>query len=345
MRVLLSVDPDIPVPPKLYGGIERVVDLLVQELRHRGHEVGLVAHADSECEVDFLQPWSRPSARVTSHIGNTVTLMHAVRAFRPQLVHSFSRLAYLLPLLMQHLPKIMSYQRHTGGKQITIASRLAGDSLIFTGCSEFIASMGRQWSSEWLAIPNFVDTNFYTFNPQVADDAPLVFLSRIERIKGAHTAIAVARRAGRRLILAGNRVDQEEANDYWENEIAPHLNQDGIEYVGPVNDEQKNELLGKAAAMIVPIEWDEPFGIVFAEALACGTPIVSCARGALPDIINHGEHGFLIGTVEEGLEAVRRLGEIKRSDCRKRAQERFSRNVVVSQYEALYASMVRDGRS
>ena len=344
VRVLLTVDPDIPVPPKLYGGIERVVDLLIQELRRRKHQVGLVAHADSECEVDFLQPWSGTSARIASHVSNTVTLMKAVGAFRPQLVHSFSRLAYLMPLLIQRLPKIMSYQRHTRGKQITIASRLAGDSLIFTGCSEFIASMGRQWSTGWVAIPNFVDTNLYAFKPQVADDAPLVFLSRIERIKGAHTAIAVALKTNRRLILAGNRVDHEEGNAYWKNEIEPHLKKDGIEYVGPVNDEQKNELLGKAAAMIVPIEWDEPFGIVFAEALACGTPVISCARGALPDIINHGEHGFLIRSVEEGLEAVRRLGEIKRSDCRRRAQERFSRNVVVSQYEALYASMMRVGR-
>jgi glycosyltransferase involved in cell wall biosynthesis len=345
LRVLLTVDPDIPVPPKLYGGIERVVDLLIQELRLRGHEVGLVAHVDSECEVDFLQPWSGTSARVTSHIGNTFTLIRAVRAFRPELVHSFSRLAYLLPLLVQRLPKIMSYQRHVGGKQITIARRLAGDSLTFTGCSEFIADMGRQWSSGWLAIPNFVDTNFYSFKPHVADDAPLVFLSRIERIKGAHTAIAVARKTGRRLILAGNRVDQEEANAYWKDEIEAHLNKDGIEYVGTVNDEQKNELLGKAAAMIVPIEWDEPFGIVFAEALACGTPVISCERGALPDIINHGEHGFLIRNVEEGVDAVRRLGEINRSDCRRRAEERFSRKVVGSQYEALYASMMRGARS
>jgi glycosyltransferase involved in cell wall biosynthesis len=328
--VLLTVDPEIPVPPKLYGGVERVVDLLIQELRRRGHEVGLVAHADSECEVDFFQSW------VAGHVGRTATLVQAVRAFRPQLVHSFSRLAYLLPLLVQRLPKIMSYQRHTGGKQITIASRLAGNSLIFTGCSEFIASMGRQWSSDWLAIPNLVDTNFYTFNPQVANDAPLVFLSRIERIKGAHTAIAVARMTGRRLILAGNRVDHGEGNTYWTNQIEPHLNKDGIEYVGPVNDEQKNELLGKAAAMIVPIEWDEPFGIVFAEALACGTPVISCARGALPEIIRDGVEGFLIANVREGRSAVTRLSTIQRSACRERAVSTFSATVVVDRYIELY---------
>jgi glycosyltransferase involved in cell wall biosynthesis len=230
----------------------------------------------------------------------------------------------------------MSYQRHTGGKQITIASKLAGDSLIFTGCSEFIATMGRRWSSGWLAIPNFVDTNFYAFNPQVADDAPLVFLSRIERIKGAHTAIAVARKTGRRLILAGNRVDNEQGNAYWKNEIEPHLNKDGIEYVGPVNDEQKNELLGKAAAIIVPIEWDEPFGIVFAEALACGTPVISCARGAVPEIIRDGVEGFLIDDVAEGCNAVTSLHTIQRSACRERAVSTFSATTVGDRYIDLY---------
>jgi glycosyltransferase involved in cell wall biosynthesis len=196
--------------------------------------------------------------------------------------------------------------------------------------------MGRQWSSDWLAIPNLVDTNFYTFNPQVANDAPLVFLSRIERIKGAHTAIAVARMTGRRLILAGNRVDHGEGNTYWTNQIEPHLNKDGIEYVGPVNDEQKNELLGKAAAMIVPIEWDEPFGIVFAEALACGTPVISCARGALPEIIRDGVEGFLIANVREGRSAVTRLSTIQRSACRERAVSTFSATVVVDRYIELY---------
>ena len=346
MRILLTVDPEIPVPPKLYGGIERIVDGLIRELRGRGHEIGLLAHPASECAVDFFVGWKGSrSQRRADTVRNTLALLRAVDNFRPGVIHSFARLMYLLPLLPSKISKIMSYQRGAGGKQIRIASRLGGRSVEFTGCSEYIAQMGRPWGSHWTAIPNFVDTDFFRFQPEVPEDAPLVFLSRIERIKGAHTAIALARKTGRRLILAGNRVTHDEGESYWRTEIEPFLNKEGVEYIGPVNDEQKNHLLGSAAAIVVPIEWNEPFGIVFAEALACGTPVISCPHGALPEIVKHGQHGFLVSSVDEGVEAIGRLNEIRRSDCRRQAEERFSREVVVGQYEALYFTLLNGGRA
>lgn len=346
MRILLTVDPEIPVPPKLYGGIERIVDGLIQELRQRGHEIGLMANPASQCSVDFFVGWQgSKSQRNADTIRNTLALLRAVDEFRPNLIHSFARLMYLLPLLPRRIRKIMSYQRRTGGKQIRIASKLGGSSVQFTGCSEYIAQMGRPWGSQWTAIPNFVDTEFFQFQPHVPEDAPLVFLSRFERIKGAHTAIALARMSGRRLILAGNRVTHEEGESYWRTEIEPFLNKEGVEYIGPVNDKQKNDLLKSASALLVPIEWNEPFGIVFAEALACGTPVISSPRGALPEIVKHGQHGFLMRTFDEGLEAIARLKEIKRADCRRQAEERFSREVVVIQYEALYSRLLNWGRA
>ena len=181
-----------------------------------------------------------------------------------------------------------------------------------------------------LWIPTFTD-----FEPEVGQDAPLVFLSRVERIKGAHTAITVARRTGRRLIIAGNHASSGPELDYWTNEIAPHLG-GAIEYVGPVDDQQKNALLGQAAALIVPIEWNEPFGIVFAEALACGTPVISCPRGALPEIVRHGVDGFLVTTIEEACNAVAKIDKIDRRNCRKRVEDRFSATIVSAQYERLY---------
>src|SRR5262249_30211189 len=163
----------------------------------------------------------------------------------------------------------------------------------------------------------------------------LVFLSRIERIKGAHTAIAVARRTGRKLIIAGNRADHGAELDYWMQEIVPLLCS-GIEYVGPVDDVQKDALLGQAAALIVPIEWNEPFGIVFAEALACGTPVISCPRGALPEIVRHGTDGFLVDSIAQACDAVERLDKIDRAACRKRVEQLFSVPVITAQYERLY---------
>jgi glycosyltransferase involved in cell wall biosynthesis len=170
----------------------------------------------------------------------------------------------------------------------------------------------------------------------VAEDAPLVFLSRIEAIKGCHSAIAIAKATGRRLIIAGNHYEDGEAGAYWRERILPEIGRNRIEHVGPVDDAQKNALLGQAAAMVVPIEWNEPFGIVFAESLACGTPVISCPRGALPEIVEHGRHGFLVNSVQEGIAAVGRLGEIDRSACRRRVESCFTAEVIAGKFLDLY---------
>ena len=342
MRLLLTADPEIEVPPRLYGGIERIVDVLVRRLRAAGHTVGLVARRGSGCPNDAFFPWpglSSLSRRDT--VLNTVALSRAVRAFRPDVVHSFSRIAYLLPLLRGRIPLVMSFQREPTPRTVGLAVRLAGPGRItFTGCSDYIARRGRPAGGEWHGIPNFADTEGLTLGAGVAADAPLVFLSRVEEIKGAHWAIEIARRTGRRLIIAGNHSDRNDPEgEFWRHKIAPEIGKGGIEYVGPVDDVQKNALLGRARAMVVPIQWDEPFGIVFAESLACGTPVVSCPRGALPEIVRPGIDGFLIESIEEGCEAVERVGALDRAECRRRAVEHFSADAVVARYIDLYSKV------
>lgn len=341
MKILLTADPELPVPPKLYGGIERIVDLLVNGLQARGHTVGLVAHHDSTSPASQHFSWAglRSQDKLDA-VKNTVVLWSAIQQFRPNIVHSFSRIFYLLPLLPLNLPKIMSYQRYPSHRTTSWATKLSNRTLAFTGCSDYICGIGRKVGGAWHTVHNCVEIEKYTFQPAVADDAPLVFLSRVERIKGAHTAIAVARKTGRRLLIAGNHSADEGAAQYWQEAIVPHLGRDGIEYIGPVNDAQKNELLGQAAAMIVPIEWDEPFGIVFAEALACGTPVISCARGALPEIVRQGVDGFLSNTIEQACHAVENLSQIDRHNCRQRAEQCFSASVILDKYEKLYESLV-----
>jgi glycosyltransferase involved in cell wall biosynthesis len=341
MKILLTADPMIPVPPAGYGGIERIVDALLRFYRAQGHEVGLVSHPGSTAQADARFPWPCGPGGT---LRNALYLRRAVRKFRPDLLHSFSRLAYLAPLMISPLPKIMSYQRHAGGRQISWAARIGGRSLRFTGCSEFICSMGRPSGGEWRVIPNFVEPDKYIFVPKVSSDAPLVFLSRIESIKGPDVAIAIARAVGRRLILAGNPAEQGSEREFWERKIAPHLGRDGIEWVGEVNDLQKSELLGRAAALVLPIRWDEPFGIVFVEALAAGTPVITCARGGAPEIIEPGVTGFFVRDAKEGSEAVRRLEELDRAACRRAAETRFSLRTCAKSYLELYREMVADRR-
>jgi glycosyltransferase involved in cell wall biosynthesis len=177
------------------------------------------------------------------------------------------------------------------------------------------------------------------FRAAVPADAPLVFLSRVEPIKGAHLAIDVARQVGRRLVIAGNHGEEGEIGRYWREQIVPHLGRDAVEYIGPVDDRQKNDLLGGAAALLVPVQWDEPFGIVFAEALACGTPVISCPRGALLEIVRDGREGFLADTVEGLAGAVGRLASIDRAACRQRVEKEFSADEIVRRYEALYETV------
>gem|GEM_PF-1880738 len=255
----------------------------------------------------------------------------------PDVIHSFSRVAYLLPHLRGPVPIVMSYQRDPTLRTVGLAVRLAAPGFLhFTGCSEYIARCGRRAGGEWLGIPNFADTEQLSFSPSVAADAPLVFLSRVETIKGADWAIEIARRSGRRLLIAGNHSASPHEAAYWKEKIEPWIGRDGIDYVGPVDDVQKNELLGKAAAMVVPIQWDEPFGIVFAESLACGTPVIACPRGALPEIVRPGIDGFLINAIEEGVVAVGKIGALDRAVCRQRAEQYFSAQAVVARYIELY---------
>lgn len=348
MRLLLTADAELPVPPPLYGGIERVIASLIEEFRRRGHEVGLVAHRDSVIETDFFRPW--PGLTSTGRgdsLRNALALRRAAREFRPDLLHSFSRLLWLVALrfptsYLRSLPLLMSYQREPSGRTVALSRRIHGKRLRFTACSQQLARKGEErGGGNWTAVPNFIDPAKLDFVPQVVADAPLVFLSRVEPIKGCHQAIAIAKASGRRLLIAGNRVETGSAAGYWDREIEPHLGKDGIEYVGPVDDVQKNALLGQAAAMLVPIEWDEPFGIVFTEALACGTPVISTARGALPEIVGHGVHGFHIKTLEDGVAAVAGLNTLDRAACRRRVEDKFTVAVVADHYLALYTEFLQ----
>jgi glycosyltransferase involved in cell wall biosynthesis len=350
LRVLITADAELPVPPLMYGGIERVIDLLVRELSSRGHEVALVAHRGSQSPASTLYAWPNDSSRGAGAVmRNAAALRRAVIDFDPDVIHSFSRLLWLLPLCMDQRPKLMSYQREPTGRTVGASRTLHRGRLHFTGCSESICRRGRlAGGGDWTAIHNAVDGGSYQFRESVPGDAPLVFLSRIEEIKGCHHAIEIAKRSGRRLVIAGNHVDHGEAGAYWRDRILPEIGRNHVEYAGPVDDAQKNELLGAAAALVVPIEWDEPFGIVFAEALACGTPVISAPRGALPEIIDDGVHGFLVKSIEEGVAAVQRIASISRSACRARFDGAFSAPVIVDAYVSLYRRLIaehRGGRS
>lgn len=338
MHVAVVADPRIPVPPPLYGGIERIVDMLVRGLVDRGHRVTLFAHKDSDVPCRHIPYGGTDPQRALDTLRNTLSVSQlAVK--RPDVAHNFGRLAYLAPLLPLEIPKVMSYQRSPSVGRIRTAARLASDeSFVVTGCSEHITDHVRPHiPSE--TVYNGVPLDTYEFRADVGADASLVFLGRIAEIKGAHTAVEVARRTGRSLVIAGNVPDGAAAQQYFQERIEPHADGDQIRYVGPVNDEEKNELLGRAAAFLMPIEWEEPFGIVMAEAMACGTPVIGTRRGSVPEVVEDGVTGFVGDTVNDLVAGVERVGELSRRATRERCERLFSDQAIVDAYENLYERM------
>ena len=348
LRIAITADPYLPVPPRLYGGIERVLDFLVRGLVARGHQVTLFAHPDSDVPATLV-PYGSPPHFGRRHRAKELWQVGAKlwrRRGEFDVVHSFGRLAALAPVLgVRGLPKIQSYQREgLPWGSIRTASRLAGASIHFTACSSNVyrSLPSAEGFGAWHTVFNGVDLAKFTFRREVANDAPLAFLGRLEPMKGAHHAIAIARAAGRKLTIAGNQVD--ECRDYFEAQIAPHIDGDRVEYIGAVDDVAKDALLSRSAALLMPIEWEEPFGIVMAEALACGTPVIGFARGSVCEVVRHAVNGYICQGIDGAVAAVARLGSIDRAAAREDCERRFGSNAVVDAYERLYRGLCAEIR-
>jgi glycosyltransferase involved in cell wall biosynthesis len=332
--ILLTADPDFPVPPRFYGGIERIVAMLAEGLAARGHRITLVAHPDSTAAVTRVS-YTRRTRSDWSTIAHAAVIARAWWQARPDVIHSFGRLASLGPLLAARVPKVMSYQREISPGSVRWGRRLSRN-LAFAACSYHMIQPVKDLA-DWHVIHNAVDASHYRFAPVVPHDAPLMFLGRIEPIKGPDLAIDLAKRTGRRLIIAGNVTP--EFQSYFDEQIKPHVDGRSVQYVGPVDDEAKSRLLSSAAALLMPIRWEEPFGIVMAEALACGTPVIGLARGAVPEVVEHGITGAVCADLDAMTTAIHSIDTFDREACRRSVEVRFSKAMVVERYEALYAQI------
>ena len=340
MRILLLSDPLIPVPPLHYGGIERVMYDLAVELDRRDHDVSIWAGPNSRSPGELLI-FGRNATRIgrLESAWNTtrVGLGLALAAGRHDVIHNFGRLAYLTPILRRHVAKVNTYMRRVHAPNIRATERLGAQRLIFTAVSDHIRRGGEAGGGNWRTVYNGVAVERYTFRADTDPTrAPFVFLGRLERCKGVHTAIAVAKALGRELVIAGNISHLPEEKEYYEREIKPHLDGRLVRHIGVVDDEGKDRLLGSAAALLCPIEWEEPFPVVLPESFACGTPILSFARGGMPEGIRHGVDGFVCDTLDEMIAFARRTGELNRRACREVAEKRFSIRAIADAYLAVY---------
>jgi glycosyltransferase involved in cell wall biosynthesis len=346
MRVALLSPVWFPVPPKLYGGIEWIVHLLAEGLVEAGVDVTLFASGDSRTAAKLESVYA---VAPSEWIGQTFwELNHAVACFeqaaagRFDVVHDHSG---LLGLALGALsPATVVHTSHGTledevGELYESVCRMAPRAHLI---SLTLAQRRPKPDLPWLAnCPNALDLDVYPFH--VGHDGYLLFLGRMSAEKGAHRAVEVARMAGLPLRIAGKcREPLERA--YFEAYIKPHLG-DGIEYVGEVGHADKVELLQRARATIFPIEWEEPFGLVMIESLACGTPVVATRRGSVPEVLDDGVTGIIVDDYTTMADALPRADALDPHVLRATVRERFTPERMVRDYLTAYEAAIKRDRT
>ena len=331
MKILLVADPHIPVPPTHYGGAERVVALYAQEFARLGHRVDLLAGPDSKAYGGNLHLHRAPSRKYLSRAYRKIRfqLQSILAARNCDVVYNHGRFDYLESLLALSKPTLNRFPNPIDQGQIDFAERRIRSSAAF----HFISANQRshaQVSVPSCVIPNPIDSSRYSFGNGSA--GYLAFLGRLTSSKGVDVAIAVARRSNRRLVIAGNVSNEEGGEHFFREQVEPFIDGDQICWIGPVDDAEKQQFLGQAEALLFPIRWDEPFGIVMIEAMACGCPVIATRRASTPEVIDHGVTGWLCDpeepSVDAFVDAVNRLPELNREACRKAVEQRFDVRVL-----------------
>ncbi len=333
------MDPAISIPPTGYGGIERVAEMLVKEYIRRNNSVTLLAAKGSN--IKGCKIYSNGSPVFPQTIWNKIyALLYTwiflvFNGYKYDMIQNFGRLLYLLPIQKSRSTKIMCYQRFISPKNIKYFNMLQPLNLFYSGCSLSLIS-DVSLSGSWSFIHNPIDESFYRLNENIDNNSPLIFLGRLEYIKGCHIAIEVAKQTNNKLIIAGNIVNTIEGTKYFKRYIEPNIDGIQIFYVGELTDIHKNSYLGQAKALLFPILWEEPFGIVMVEAMACGTPVIAFNRGSVDEVIDDSITGFKVNDIEEMILALEKLQIINRFKCREHAIRKFGLSNIASKYLMLH---------
>ena len=327
------------VPPKYYGGTERVVSYLTEELVRQGHEVTLFASGDSETNARLVAACRRSlrlDKRYQGQMAHHIVMLERVfqRAGEFDIIHF--HVDYL------HFPLS---RRKAVTHVTTLHGRLDIPDLVslyqeFREMPVISISNGQReplpWANWQATVYHGLPADIYRFHPEPG--SYLAFLGRISPEKRVDRAIEIAKQVGMRLKIAAkiDRVDQ----DYFESEIAPLLSNSLVEFVGEIDDDEKDEFLGNAYALLFPIDWPEPFGLVMIEAMACGTPVIAYRGGAVPELVEAGQTGFIVEGLEDAVEAVRRVAQLSRKRCREVFEQRFTATRMAQDYVQQFERLI-----
>jgi len=336
MRIGLIAPPWVPVPPPVYGGTEAVVDNLARGLDRLGHDVRLFTVPESTCPVTRLYHYA---TAVEPMHDVALDLAHLVAAYEAlgdaDVIHDHTLAGPLLATV--HPPGVALAVTHHGlfgedtRRIVAVSARRAAVIAISRAQARSAAPV-----PVTAVIHHGVDLELYAAGP--GDGGYLLFVGRMSPDKGAHRAVRVARRAGRRLVLVTKMRDRGE-QDYFDHDVRPLLGPHDELLVEP-ELRVRLELLRHAEALLNPITWPEPFGLVMAEALASGTPVLTFPYGAAPEIVDHGRTGFLCADEDEMVLAVRDIPALDRDRCRAAAEQRFSMQRMAADHDRLYRRLV-----
>jgi len=340
MKILELAPLSETVPPPAYGGTEAIVSLLTDGLVLAGHDVTLFASGDSKtlaklhsvCPHSLRMAYDLKNRAPYDYLHNAIALCEA-EGF--DIVHNH---AGELAMVMSHL--IKTPMLTTAHGVITADSKIIWDyypwfyNTISYAQRKAILKIGNK--NFVGVVHNAIDVETFPFSKE--KDDYLLFLARISPEKGTHHAIEVAKKLGKKLLIAG-KVDEVD-RVYFEKEIKPRIDGKQIQFFGEADAEQKRVLYAKAYCLLAPISWEEPFGLFLIEAMACGTPVVAFARGAAPEIIVHGRTGYLVHDTEQMAKAVYLVEQIDPLDCREHVKHNFDKHQMVRDYITTYEKVL-----
>ena len=324
-----------PVPPSGYGGIEWIVSLLADGLADAGYDVTLFASGESKTRAKLDAFYEKaPSNR----IGETFwELQHALKCFARHedfdVIHDHTGLLGLSigPLLSTPFVHTVHgpVDGHPGDLYEQVVRMAPQAKLVSLSLSQRLPRPNLPWVAN---VPNALDLSFYPYHRETGDY--LLFLGRMSPDKGAHRAVAIAMEAGLPLKIAGKCAEPAE-KAYFDEYVRPHLGGDR-EYVGEVSHGEKVELLQHARATVFPISWQEPFGLVMIESMACGTPVIATRWGAVPEVIDDGRTGIIVDNWRDTAGALEAADALDPADLRRTVEERFTPERMVADYVAVY---------
>lgn len=329
------------VPPKLYGGTERIVSYLTEELVEEGHDVTLFASGDSETRA-HLRPMCDRALRLDPNCMDPLAdhILLAERVF--QQAHHFdvvhAHIDYFGYPLWRRMrtPRVSTLHNRLDVPNLQALYREFSDEPVVS-----ISDAQRQplaWANWQATVLHGLPEKLHSANERAGKY--LAFLGRISPEKRVDLAIQIAGRAGMPLKVAA-KVDKAD-REYFDVKVKPLLNRADVEFVGEIGEAEKNNFLGGAYALVFPIDWAEPFGLVMIEAMACGTPVVATRRGSVPEVIDDGQSGFIVNDVEEAVRALERVPTLNRRHIREIFEQRFTAARMARDYVAVYENLSRN---